>query len=111
MAEAENQSASAIDSLKKAVIEQDSLGYDEPPNWLFSVRDSLGAALLKKGQFADAEEVFREDLRRHPRSGRSLFGLKKSLEGQSKGADIYWVNQAFENAWRFSDIELTVDNL
>jgi len=111
LAQAGNQSANAMDSLKKAVKEQDNLDYDEPPNWLFSVRDTLGAALLKKGQFADAEEVFRENLKRHPRSGRSLFGLKQSLAAQSKWADYYWVNKAFQNAWKFSEIELTENNL
>lgn len=111
LAEAQQQSDKAIEGLKKAVNEQDHLDYDEPPNWLFSVRDNLGAALLKKNQFAEAEKVFREDLKRHPRSGRSLFGLKKSLEAQSKLADYYWVNQAFEDAWQFSDVELNIDNL
>lgn len=111
IAEAENRSESAIESLQKAVIEQDNLDYDEPPNWLFSVRDNLGAALLKKGRFAEAEAVFREDLKLHPRSGRSLFGLRKSLAAQSRWADYYWVDQAFQKAWRFSDTELTVDNL
>lgn len=108
---ADQQTEKGIENLKKAVEEQDNLGYDEPPNWLFSVRDTLGAVLLKKEQFAEAEKVFREDLRRHPRSGRSLFGLRKSLEGQSKWADYYWVDQAFRKAWSFSDIELNLDNL
>lgn len=111
LAEAKNQSAGVIESLQKAVNEQDNLGYDEPPNWLFSVRDNLGAILLKKGQFAEAEQVFREDLRRHPRSGRSLFGLKNSLAGQLKWADYYWVDQSYQEAWRLSDTELTLDNL
>lgn len=105
------RNAQAIESFKKAIVEQDSLKYDEPPNWLFSVRDTLGALLLKEKQYAEAEKVFREDLRRHPRNGRSLFGLKESLAGQSKWADYYWVNQSFQKAWSFSDIQLNLDNL
>lgn len=111
IAEAQNQDERSIDSLRKAVYDQDQLDYDEPPNWLFSVRDNLGAALLKKGRFAEAEAVFREDLRRHPNSGRSLFGLRKSLAAESRWSDYYWVDQAYQKAWRFSDTELTVDNL
>lgn len=111
LAEAQHQNERVIDYLQKAVVEQDQLGSDEPPNRLFSVRNSLGVALLNNNRFADAEEVFREDLKRHPRSGRSLFGLKKSLEAQSKWADYYWVDQAFQQAWRFSDVELNIDRL
>lgn len=111
IAEAQGQMERVIDRLQKAVDEQDKLNYDEPPNWLFSVRDTLGAVLLKEKRVTEAEAVFREDLRRHPRNGRSLFGLKKSLEAQSRWADYYWIDQAFQQAWRFSDIELTLDNL
>lgn len=111
IAEAENRSDKAIESLKKAVVEQDKIKYDEPPNWLFSVRDTLGAILLKTKQYAEAEAVFRADLRLHPKSGRSLFGLKESLKGQSKMADYYWVNEAYQKAWSFSDTELNLDNL
>lgn len=110
-AQVQGETAKAIENFQKAVADQDSLGYDEPPNWLFSVRDGLGAVLLKEKRFADAENVFREDLKRHPRSGRSLFGLKKSLAAQSRWADYYWVKQAFEDAWRFSDTKLTLNNL
>ena len=90
---------------------QDNLNYDEPPNWLFSVRDNLGAVLLKEKRYKEAEAVFREDLRRHPKSGRSLFGLKESLAGQYRWADFYWVNQMYQKAWRCSDLELSIDNL
>lgn len=110
IASVENQTENAIENLQKAIEMKDNLRYDEPPSWLFSIRTQLGAILLKKGRFADAEEVFREDLKQHPRNGRALFGLKMSLEGQGKCPD-YWVDQAFQQAWRFSDIELSVDNL
>lgn len=111
LAEKEQRNEEAIESFKKAIAEQDSLKYDEPPNWLFSVRDTLGALLLKDKQYAKAEEVFREDLRLHPRNGRSLFGLKEALSAQSKWVDYYWVNQAFQKAWSFSDTVLNLDNL
>lgn len=111
LAAAKGERTKVIDNLQKAINEQDSLGYDEPPDWLFSLRDSLGAVLLKEEKFADAEEIFRENLKRHPRSGRSLFGLKQSLAGQSKWADYYWVDQSFQQAWSFSGVELTIDNL
>ena len=70
----------AIELLKAAVAAEDALSYDEPPAWFLPTRETLGGVLLSQGKAAEAETVFREDLKRNPRSGRSLFGLWKSLE-------------------------------
>lgn len=111
LAEAQGQTTEAIEKFKKSVQAQDQLSYDEPPNWLFSVRESLGASLIKERKLQAAEEVFREDLRRHPRSGRALFGLRAALTAQSKWSDYYWVNQSYQDAWRYSDVDLNIDEL
>jgi tetratricopeptide (TPR) repeat protein len=74
--------AAGVRFLRDAVVKQDALNYDEPAPWYGSVREALGAALIQAGRAADAEAVFREDLRKHARSGRALFGLMKSLEVQ-----------------------------
>ena len=66
--------------LQEAVAIQDTLKYDEPADWFFPVRESLGAALLMNGDAAGAEKVFREDLDRNPRNPRSLFGLQQALK-------------------------------
>ncbi len=55
-----------------AIELEDKLPYMEPPFWHHPVRQLLGAALIKEGRFADAESVYREDLRRHPANGWSL---------------------------------------
>jgi len=57
------------------------LSYDEPPAWPWPVRETLGAALLRQGASADAEEVFRADLRITPNNPRSLVGLAATLRG------------------------------
>ena len=62
----------------------DKVPYDEPPVFFYPVRESLGAALLLSGKAQEAERVFREDLVRHPRNPRSLFGLHESLAKQNK---------------------------
>lgn len=111
IAEGEGNQTQAVDSLKKAVAEQDKLRYNEPPDWFFPVRETLGGLLLRMQKFEDAEVIFREELIRHPRSGRALFGLKESLKAQSKNYDIYWVDQAFQTAWKNSDVQLTVEAL
>jgi hypothetical protein len=41
--------------LRRAVAVQDSLKYDEPPDWFYPVRESLGAVLLLNGNAAEAE--------------------------------------------------------
>jgi tetratricopeptide (TPR) repeat protein len=89
----------AVQKWRRAVELEDALAYGEPPEWLFPTRESLGAALLRHGQAAEAEKVFRADLKRHRRSGRSLLGLLESLQAQKKIADAEWVRREFEQAW------------
>jgi len=103
IAEVQNNPAKAVDLLKRAVKEQDTLRYNEPPDWFFPVRETLGSLLLRMKKPAEAEVVFREELVRHPRSGRALFGLKECLKAQGKSHDLYWVDQEFQKAWMYSD--------
>jgi hypothetical protein len=97
--------------LEAAVAKQDALRYDEPPPWCASVRESLGVALLQANRPKDAEAVFREDLRRNPRSGRALFGLMKSLEAQSRPDESQLVKPEFDDAWKDAEAPLTLDAL
>jgi tetratricopeptide (TPR) repeat protein len=101
----------SIEHWKKAVEAQDALAYDEPPDWYYPVRESLGAALLKGGQAPEAEAVFRANLKRNPRNGRSLFGLLESLKAQKKTTDAQWVQSEFDSAWKDSPLRLTVGDL
>ena len=73
--------------------------YFEPPKWYYPIRQSLGAALLKAGKPAEAEAVYREDLKRFPENGWSLFGLAAALKAQGKSADAAAVDQRFTKAW------------
>jgi tetratricopeptide (TPR) repeat protein len=96
---------------QEAVKLQDQLSYMEPPEWHYPVREALGGALLRAGKFAEAERVFREDLERHPRNGRSLFGLLESLKMQQKSASLPWVQNEFSEAWKHSAVDLRVPDL
>ena len=111
IAEARGDRKAAIDYLKIAVAVQDGLSYNEPPDWYCSVRETLGGALLRDGQAAEAEKVFREDLIRNPRNGRSLFGLSQSLKAQNKVTDAAWARREFEAAWKDADTQLSVGDL
>ena len=55
--------------------------------------------------------MFREDLTRNPRNGRSLFGLWKALEAQGKSADAAWVKTQYEEAWKHADVALRLSEL
>ena len=101
IAAARGDSAASLKEWRAAVEAQDRLSYDEPADWYYPVRESLGAALLASGDTAGAEKVFREDLDRdNPRNPRSLFGLSKALEAQKKDAEAQWVKAALQAAWK-----------
>jgi len=62
--------------------------------------------LLKAGRPADAERIFREDLKRWPRNGWGLFGLEQSLREQGKMESAASVHTEFEQAWKRADVKL-----
>ncbi len=97
----------AIQSLKDAVLLEDRLPYAEPPYWDHPVRQRLGAVLLAADRAAEAEAVYREDLKRHPENGWSLYGLLQSLRAQQKTDEATAVESRFEQAWSRADVSLT----
>ena len=103
--------AESIAAWNKAVAAADRVAYDEPPVWFYPLRESLGAALLIDGKAVEAERVFRQDLVRHPRNARSLFGLHESLVTQGKDSDAAWVKRQFDEAWKGADGPLTIEGL
>ena len=72
----------AFEHLRKSVELDDNLPYDEPWGWMQPARHALGALLLEQGKSAEAEGVYRADLKRHPRNPWALHGLAESLEAQ-----------------------------
>jgi tetratricopeptide (TPR) repeat protein len=111
VAAAKNEKDSAIRLLRDAVDNQDQLLYNEPADWYYPVRESLGGMLLQSGDAKTAEQVFREDLERNPRNPRSLFGLAEALTRQNRGYEASWIKQQFETAWHGADVSLTVEEL
>jgi len=101
----------AVPHLQAAVAAQDAFHYDEPAPIPWSVRETLGAVLLEAGRAPEAEQVFRADLAKNARSGRSLFGLMSSLTAQKRDAEAALVKREFEQAWRLATSPLTVDAL
>jgi tetratricopeptide (TPR) repeat protein len=105
---AEGKTDSGIKQLRAAIEKEDALKYDEPPGWLIPVRHSLGAVLIKQQRFAEAEQVYRDDLARLPENGWSLLGLAESLRQQKKNADQVARTQAkFKKVWAKADVTIT----
>lgn len=69
----------AITHLREAVRREDALVYGEPPEWTVPVREELGVVLLNAGRPDEAEQVFREDLKRFPKNSWSQQGLADAL--------------------------------
>jgi len=97
---AKNDMDATVNQLRAAVAIQDTLKYGEPQDWFYPVRESLGAVLLKIGDNAGAEGVFRADLNRNLRNPRSLFGLEQALKAQDKGYDAGFVKKQFDASWK-----------
>ena len=93
--------AGAVASFEKAVSIEDSLVWDEPEPLPFSARHWLGAALLETGRPADAEQVYRANLEKHPHNGWSLLGLAQALAAQGKPARD--ASEEFDRSWVRSD--------
>ncbi len=102
---AEARIDSGIQQLRAAIQKEDALKYDEPPGWLLPVRHSLGAVLMKQKRFAEAEQVYRDDLARLPENGWSLLGLAESLRKQKKNADeVVQMQAKFKKVWAKADL-------
>lgn len=97
----------AVHLLQEAIRRQDQLLYTEPPSWYYPVRHSLGAVLLAANRPAEAEAVYRDDLRQHPENGWSLYGLAQSLRARQKNEEATAVEQRFRIVWARADMTLS----
>jgi tetratricopeptide (TPR) repeat protein len=91
----------SVAAFERAVALDDSIVIDDPEPLTLPARHWLGAALLEAKRFADAERVYRDDLKRHPHNGWSLVGLQLALKGQGKAsADV---DADLRNSWARAD--------
>lgn len=104
IAAARGDDQAAVDHLRQAVEREADLLYGEPPEWSVPVRQDLGAVLLAAGRFAEAEQVFREDLERFRGNGWSLAGLAHALRAQGRDGEAETVEAELDEAWSTADV-------
>lgn len=97
----------SVAQFRAAIALEDQLRYDEPPGWMIPVRHALGALLMSKGRYAEAEQVYREDLARLPNNGWSLFGLSEALTQQGRTKEAATLRNQFKEIWRKADLAIT----
>jgi tetratricopeptide (TPR) repeat protein len=102
----DGQADEGLAELRAAVKAEDGLHYDEPPSWLLPVRHSLGAALMQERRFAEAEQVYRDDLAHVPDNGWSLFGLAQSLHLQGRHEEAAATDARFHAIWAKADMQI-----
>jgi tetratricopeptide (TPR) repeat protein len=92
----------AAHELEKGAAIEDTLLYMEPPEWIQPIRHTLGAVYLKDSRYHDAERAYRQDLKKWPNNGWSLFGLSRALESQGKHAEARKVHAQYQQSWKFA---------
>jgi tetratricopeptide (TPR) repeat protein len=103
----EKKTDEAIKAFENAVQKEDSLRYNEPPDWKIPTRHYLGAALLDAGKFAEAEKVYLDDLKVNRENGWSLTGLQQSYLKQGKKSEMTNTAKRFGKAWKNADVAIT----
>ena len=108
IAAAGNNLDSAIQAWQKAVAAEDALSYDEPSDWFYPTRESLGAAYFRAKRYEDADRTFREDLERNPDNPRSLFALWQmvGVVGEPDDPVTMLLRRRFRDSWTDADVEL-----
>ncbi len=106
----------AFAHLRKSVVLDDTLPYDEPWGWMQPARHALGALLLEQGRVEEAEAVYRADLGldqtlaracQHPDNIWSLHGLHECLTRLSKAEEAGMIKLRLDLANGRADVPVT----
>lgn len=102
----QKETEQAITLLKEAIVIEDNLNYNEPPDWFFSVRHHLGAVLLNAGKYKEAEKIYQQDLKTWKKNCWALTGLYQSLKKQNKNTEAEKIKKALDEAQKYADFTL-----
>jgi tetratricopeptide (TPR) repeat protein len=104
MALSQNDFQQAITHFTHAVQTEEAMVYSEPRDWLLNPAPYLGAAYLKAGQYARAEQAFKKDLRINDQNVWALHGLVQALQKQRKTTQALQVKKDLAKAAEKSDV-------
>lgn len=103
----QNQTEAGLAALRDAVKAEEALRYNEPPDWKIPSRHFLGAALLERELYVEAEQVYLTDLKKNPENGWSLIGLQQCYAKQGKKSEMAATAKRYATAWKNSDVALS----
>jgi tetratricopeptide (TPR) repeat protein len=108
--------AEAFAHLRESVDVDDNLGYHEPWAWMHPPRHALGALLTEQGHYAEAEEVYRDDLgssgriqrcAQHPDNVWALHGLVECLQRRAVSTELPKLQEKLARAKQKADVPIT----
>ena len=111
VAQASGNKVAAVARFERAAELQDALPYTEPPYWYYPIRQSLAAALLQAGRYAEAERQFQRALARAPANGWSYYGLAELYKARSNNAAAKKAEADLAKTWIGDRKLLQISNL
>jgi hypothetical protein len=94
----------------------DNLRYHEPWAWMHPPRHALGALLAEQGHYAEAEDVYRDDLglsgriqrcAQHPDNVWALHGLVECLQRRAESTELPKLQEKLARAKQKADVPIT----
>src|SRR5262245_59361106 len=111
VAQGKGDKSAAIAQFEQAAPLQDALPYTEPPYWYYPIRQSLAAALLQAGRYAEAKQQFELALRRAPANGWSYYGLAELHKARGDTAAARKAQADLAKTWIGDRKLLQISNL
>jgi tetratricopeptide (TPR) repeat protein len=105
----------AFAHLREAVERDDNLEYVEPWAWMHPPRHALAALLAEQGYYAEAEQIYRDDLgltdriqrcSQHPDNVWALRGLAECLEIRAASTELASVRTKLGSATALADVPI-----
>jgi tetratricopeptide (TPR) repeat protein len=111
VAQAKGEYRTAVVQFERAAALQDALPYTEPPYWYYPIRQSLAAALLQAGRYAEAERQFQRALSRAPSNAWSYYGLAELYKARGNATAARKAEAALGRTWIGDRTLLQISNL
>jgi tetratricopeptide (TPR) repeat protein len=95
---------STLRHLKTAAQIQFDMGYHEPPDWYFPLKEMQADANLKWGHVKKAIVLYNADLKQYPKNGWALYGMAEALRQSGDNEKADRAEREFKEAWKYADV-------